>query len=168
MLSSPIYHTKGGLDIDLSQLAEVGLAFFMLNEGNFNSYFKQDDPMWWPGFTYRYARSTDPVTYKRPPRKGPDRNEDLTLVDPSAVLDTVGEEWFGIHGVVNTPASATGGIQLPPRNGITARVLVVHPRTDTPAVLRHIEAERLQLINAWKKWKAIEPEIYAIIRKHLS
>lgn len=156
MLPSPIYFDKcRGVHIDLSQLAEVGPIFGIPLDGHI---YNQGDPLAWVGFSYRFGISHEPLFYRRPLRKGPDRHEDLTLVNPSATLQTVGEEYYSVvapHRTINSYFEHK------------SHVLVHSERHDVPVVERNLESERMRLINAWTKWKKIEPEIYAIIRKHM-
>lgn len=165
MLRNPIYYSLNMRShIDLSQLTEVsdpvGAVLYTDTIEHFVHFFKPDDPHYYVGFNYRYGGEW--VEYRRPMHRGPYRNPDLSLVDPSEELRTLGEEYYVV--VENTK-----GITLGPRywekHGAT---IVHHEKTDTLAVVRNLRAEHKRLINAWQKWKKAEPEIYAIIRKHLS
>jgi hypothetical protein len=143
-----------GLHLDLSQLVEVGDAFFI---ERYHGLSSEDGGKSVPavGFCYRYrdTPSTNPLVFVRQLHKGPHRNPDLTLVDPSDTLLTVREEIYAV-----TDATRGWG----------SNNVIVHDEADQPIALKHIRQERESLIEAWGKWKEIEPEIYAIIRKHLS
>lgn len=157
MLRSPLhYMVAGKMTMDLSQLVEVGEVYWGYHS-HFESY-SDNEPHTWPGFYYRYASSPEPLMFRRVLRRGPNRLETLELETPSQQLQCVGEEYYCVVG----PHPSH-----PNYNETKAQVIVHHPKHDVPAVIRHMEADRLRLINAWQKWKAAEPEIYAIMRKHL-
>ncbi len=157
MIKSPIYFdVRRGVNIDLSQLAEVGPIFgYPVSSEHI---YRPNDPAYFVGFQYRFASSTEWLHYRRPLREGPRRFQDLTLVDPSAHLKCVGEEYYEV--VSPSPKHPS----LKEHKGY---VLVHHEKTGELQVVRNLQAERNRLVNAWTKWKKIEPEIYAIIRKHL-
>lgn len=158
MIRSPLFFIAGRkVLIDLSQLAEVGDVWWVGDRRPM--FFDPDDPLQWPSFSYRYATSPDLIVFRRPFRRGPDRWQNLELVDSTEHLRCAGEEYYQIVKPHPRLSSATEKV---------GSVLVVHEKSDVPAAVRHLQAERLRLINAWKKWKAVEPEIYAIIRKHLT
>jgi hypothetical protein len=151
MLASPLYYDKLlGRTIDLSQLVEVTEPFYSDYEGRT------------VGFGYRYAQTPtkDLCIWQRSLRQGPPRNADLSLVDPARQLSTIGEECY----YVCAPAMEPGGT-VPPRGDT---IIVIDPETDMPICLTYMQHEVDKLITAWQKWKAVEPEIYAIIKKHLS
>lgn len=153
-MKSPIWHVGFmGMTIDLSQLAEVGDAEFIEACYQFPESYERPVPA--VGFTYRYRDSPDgkSLVFIRRLQKGPKRNVDLTLVDPSQMLLTVREEIFEVDN---------------PERGWAAKNVIVHGDDDQPIALKHINQDRESLINAWMKWKEIEPEIYAVIRRHLS
>jgi hypothetical protein len=155
MLASPLYYDKLlGRTIDLSQLVEVTEPFFLSRETGHD--YKA------VGFHYRYAQTPvkEMCSWSRLLREGPPRNNDLTLVDPSKQLLTLGEECYYVCA---PPMEPGGGV--PPRGG---NITVIDPETDEPICLTYMQHEVDKLIAAWQKWKAVEPEIYAIIKKHLS
>lgn len=154
-MRSPLWHAGFmGLTLDLSQLVEVGEATFIEHyHGLSSDEGSKSVPV--VGFTYRY-RDTPfgyPLTFVRQLHCGPTRMPDLTLMDPSQTLLTVREEVYPVKDLTR---------------GWGANNVIVHDDDDQPIALKHIRQERESLIEAWGKWKEIEPEIYAIIRRHLS
>jgi hypothetical protein len=79
----------------------------------------------------------------------------LSLKDPGAILDQVREETYTI---------ATKSVSY----GRSNDIIIYQDDGKTPLALKHIRQEHESLIRAWDAWKEIEPEIYAIIRKHLN
>jgi hypothetical protein len=151
MISSPLWHaTFMGKRLDLSQLVEVGDPFF-----NERWYLSSEQYLPVVGFTYSYRDSEKPLTFVRGLKQGPDRLPDLSLKDPGAILDQVREETYTIS---TKPMSYR-------RDG---DIIIYQEDGKTPVALKHIKQEHESLIKAWEAWKEIEPEIYAIIRKHLT
>lgn len=162
-MKSPIHYSREMLThLDLSQLVAVSdLMGDMLHVSphiNEWSYFKPHDPHFFIGFDYRFSQSAEWTRFRRPLREGPKRNEDLSLVKPADGLLTLGEEYFEVVKPHKTVAS---------RYEKAGLVVVFDEKTDEPVCKKFLAAEHTALITAWEKWKAAEPEIYAIIRKHL-
>lgn len=162
MLRSPIYYDKAlKSTIDLSQLAQVGditgWQWYATPHTHVQNF---GDPHYWVGFDYWFNNSFEPVRYRRPLRVGPKRWEDLTLVNPSEQLKTVGEEIYEI-----IKPSAKHGLPYTDDVGL---IVTHHEKSGELVMVRNLTAERERLVRAWTKWKKVEPEIYAIIRKHLS
>ena len=154
MLASPLFYDKlMGCTIDLSQLVQVGDAFYSEYWGSSRTPNV--------GFAYRYAQTpaADPIFYRRELIEGPTRNADLTF-DPARILDTALEEIFYVRGTYGPD-----GKQITRGDHI-----VVHEEDDPtkPVALTRMQHQVENLRAAWARWKQAEPEIYAIIRKHLS
>jgi len=147
MLSSPLHYDKLlGRTIDLSQLVEVGDAYI-------------DESHHKVGFYYRYAAAPakEYLHFERPLRDGPWRNPDMSLRNPSQELDTLGEELYIIYNQEKTGPNAAFSY------------IVIHDEeSGRPLGLINMERQVEKLIETWQKWKAVEPEIYAVIRKHLA
>lgn len=151
---SPLFYAKFiGTTIDLSQLAEVGDAFF----ADYHEPYRCEVV----GFRYRYIATpgNEWHTYVRPLIMGPRRNQEYQLEDPSLIMETAVEEIYKRR------------ITLKHKNGETEMVydekVIVKKDGESIALLRmRDQVENLR--EAWAKWKAAEPEVYAIIRKHLS
>ena len=147
MLASPLHYDKlMRATIDLSQLVEVSDAFFM-DSGNSGREV---------GFVYRYAQtpSDAPLVYRRSLIAGPWRNADLSLYNPGAIMETALEETFYVRSEEQRNSSWI--------------VLYEEDDPKKPKALTRMESQVENLREAWAKWKAAEPEIYALIRKHLS
>ena len=162
-MKSPIYYSREMLvHVDLSQLAAVselrGDMLTMQSTINNHSWFKPHDPMFFIGFDYRFSESAEWVRFRRPLRVGPQRFEDLSLVRPEDELLTLGEEYFE---VVKPHKSVPSFLET------AGTVVVFDGKTDKPVCAKFLAAERNTFIDAWVKWKEVEPEIYAVIRKHL-
>lgn len=151
MITNPLYYDAiAGATIDLSQLVEVGDPWM---EG-VHAHGNSDNPT--VGFCYRYAANPKEVlVFRRRFRDGPWRNPDLTFRDPTQQLLAVGEEMMTIYD-----EAEKSGARL-------KHVVIVHEETQEPLAFRNIKHHHTKLIDAWRKWKAIEPEVYAVIRKHL-
>ncbi len=151
MIRNPLYYDAiAGVTIDLSQLVEVGDPWM----DGVTTFHTSNNPS--VGFNYRYAACPKEIlSFKRGFRSGPWRNPDLTFREPSQQLLAVGEEMMVIYD-----EAAKSGDRL-------NYVVVMHEETQEPVAFRNMKHHHAKLIEAWRKWKEIEPEIYAIIRKHL-
>lgn len=154
MLASPLHYDKlMRATIDLSQLVEVGDAFFA-------EEWDHHQPV--VGFRYRYAQtpSDKPLVYCRDLIMGPSRNSDLSLRNSNEVIDTALEERYYVL------AQREAGVIE--RSGSGWIIIYEEDDPTKPKALTRMEAQIESLREAWAKWKAAEPEIYALIRKHLS
>lgn len=148
-----------GRRIDLSQLVEVADPFFI-------ERWYVDHGASYPvvGFSYRYIDTgKDPIVFMRELREGPTRIDvwdptlkSLALKDPAEIMDTLREEIYRVEDPVK------------PDRPHRPKVIIKDPLDpDNPIALKHIRQDHQRLITAWVAWKEAEPEIYAIIRKHL-
>lgn len=151
MIRNPLYYDDiAGVTIDLSQLVEVGDPW--ISGYHPNGYSDRPEV----GFSYCYAANPKEVrSYRRHFRQGPWRNPDLTFRNPAEQLLAVGEEMMVIYDEAEKSGSRFN------------YVVVVDEETQEPVAFRNMKRHHAKLIEAWRKWKEIEPEIYAIIRKHL-
>lgn len=151
MIRNPLYYDDiAGVTIDLSQLVEVGDPW--ISGYHPNGYSDRSEV----GFCYRYAANPKEVlAYKRHFQQGPWRNADLTFRNPAEQLLAVGEEMMVIYDEAEKSGSRFN------------YVVVVDEETQEPVAFCNMKRHHAKLIEAWQKWKEIEPEIYAIIRKPL-
>lgn len=148
MMMSPLWHSSFmGTRIDLSALVEVGDPWFATMAFTSGESYHPG-----VGFHYRLGGAAKEITYKRPLKQGPVRNKDLSLKDPADMLLTIREETFRIEGADRWDSPI---------------ILYCEDAPKTPIALKHIRQEQENLVSAWTRWKAIEPEVYAIIREKL-
>jgi hypothetical protein len=138
-MKSPLHYIEFmSRTIDLSKLAEVSKAYFIDRMGHGG---------WFVGFTYRYADSKEMIEWFR----------DLKM------------ETFDYRSGEERVMKETDEAAFTRLDGERdSRHVLFYAEDEVPRCVVNLQVDVDKLTEAWTKWKEIEPEVYAIIRKHLS